>query len=257
MNKYLLIMGLAHCFLMLGAPDEKQALLMEEPGLSENQPAVLEHVYKDLIAGIKTGDLKKVKKAIAEGVGADEKGAALLLACKCGRQDIALTLLALGADVNATDEQGHTPLLAALLRRNYVLSDKLLDHGAQVNVANIWDITPIHTAAFAGREDLVRKILDRGARIHVVNREKRTPLMAAGLAGHQAVIKLLIEYGAECNTGTDITGLTFFDHLKRQGLLEHINAFIKERERPHSLPESSRRWWHIITRKKASPPYIK
>ncbi|MBL7185067.1 MAG: ankyrin repeat domain-containing protein [Phycisphaerae bacterium] len=84
------------------------------------------------------GDLAKVKTFIEEGVAVNEKGVGAVTALHCaaagGRKEVAELLLAHGADVNARETDGMTPLQSAV----YCSDDKetiklLIANGSDVN----------------------------------------------------------------------------------------------------------------------------
>ncbi|MDE2674014.1 MAG: ankyrin repeat domain-containing protein, partial [Paracoccaceae bacterium] len=62
------------------------------------------------------------------------------------------------ADVNAGDNDGITPLLAAAVLGHEVIVRMLIEAGADVNAGNNGGITPLHFAADRGHEDIVREL---------------------------------------------------------------------------------------------------
>jgi len=71
-------------------------------------------------------------------------------------------LLKNGADVNAADNSGHTPLHDAVTQDVKIL-DILIKHKAFVNVRNVHGSTPLHLAALWGYPLSVKKLLDHQA----------------------------------------------------------------------------------------------
>jgi len=64
-------------------------------------------------------------------------------------------LLKLGADINAKNEIGNTPLTIAAMRGDDVLVTFLLKNGADSNLENNYGCTPIFYAVKTGRKDIV------------------------------------------------------------------------------------------------------
>jgi len=100
----------------------------------------------DLIEAARWGDLEKVKK-----------------------------LLDRGADVNARDKDGWTPLHWASVHGHLDVIKLLVERGADVNASNHgW--TPLHEAASRGHLNVVKFLVERGADVNARDREGRTPL---------------------------------------------------------------------------------
>lgn len=113
-------------------------------------------------------------------------------------------LLKLGADPNASDVSGTTPLhSAAGLSEQTEVLQALLDSGrAQVTQATICGSTALHTAAHRGNDVAVRALLSQGANVNARTRAGNTPLMsAAKFMEHSiaAACRELIDAGADVN----------------------------------------------------------
>ena len=90
-----------------------------------------------------------------------------------------------------------------------------LEHGADVNAADAKGDTPLHGGAWRGSNEIVRLLVDRGARLDAVNRNGFTPLQvangeeftSAGLQRRPETVALLRELmaarGLPAVTGTD------------------------------------------------------
>lgn len=107
-----------------------------------------------------------------------------------GHRDLALTLVALGADLDV--------FASAALGRLDGLRRALARPDA-VNAVAFDGWTPLHLAAFFGQGEAVRLLLDAGADVQAVSRNsmKNTPLHAAVAGRHQDVAMLLAERGAD------------------------------------------------------------
>lgn len=112
-------------------------------------------------------------------------------------------LIAEGADVNATIENGYTPLHLAAGRRDAPLIEVLLKHGANVNAADQRGATPLHSAVLAGDTTVVRMLLNHGADINATTEVGHTPLRGAVSAEQWSIARILIEEGADVNAGHD------------------------------------------------------
>lgn len=68
-----------------------------------------------------------------------------------------------GADPDARDATGATPLIVAVTFDRGAAVSALLEAGADVDRPNADGSTPLHVAALFGREEIVKTLLDRGA----------------------------------------------------------------------------------------------
>ncbi len=76
---------------------------------------------------------------------------------------LAKLLLDHGADVNAANQLGQTPLFGAVTTGNSSVVEVLLAGNAKVNVSDRWGTTPLDYAVLYGNEDVARVLLYRGA----------------------------------------------------------------------------------------------
>jgi len=109
------------------------------------------------------------------------------LAAFFGRYDVLELLVARGADVNtaARNPTQVCPLHSAVAHRNaeaaLAMAVHLLGHGADPNAAQQGGWTPLHQAAAHGHTDMVRLLLDHGADPKALSDDGRTPRdMAVG-----------------------------------------------------------------------------
>jgi uncharacterized protein len=111
----------------------------------------------------------------------------LHLAAAFGTPEAVATLLAAGASVDevSRNPQQNQPLPAALaLGKNVNTVCLLLDHGAQANATQAGGFTPIFSAAIANRRDLAEILLADGADSRRKNDQGKTPADFARERGH-------------------------------------------------------------------------
>lgn len=91
-------------------------------------------------------------------------------------EKIILTLLNCGANIDAIDADGRTPLLCAMQVRNKEAVIVLLERGANIHITWAGDHSALHSAAAWGNKDVVFKLLDMGADINAINDQGKSVL---------------------------------------------------------------------------------
>ena len=108
-------------------------------------------------------------------------------------------LISEGADVNARDTDGLTPLMiAAKFSSTPEIVQLLLEKGAEVNARSRSGWTPLMYAASNSNLEIVQLLLEKGADVNARNNNDWTPLMyAAGYSSTPEIKQLLIDAGAK------------------------------------------------------------
>jgi len=123
----------------------------------------------------------------------------LMYAALYADADALRRLLASGADPNIRNEAGATALMWAV--DDLEKTQLLVEHGADVNASSNDGRTPLLIATIrAGSTDVVKLLLDHGAdpsRSATSNNGNRTPLSEAASTGDEALLRILIERGAD------------------------------------------------------------
>src|SRR5437588_569717 len=127
---------------------------------------------------------------------------------QAGHRDAALKMIAAGADVNAAQGDGTTPLHWAVYKIDADLPRALLQRGARPNVINNYGSSPLAEAVKVANARLVGMLLDAGSNAEVPNQEGQTALMLAARAGSLDVAELLVRHGANVNAKEKWRGQT-------------------------------------------------
>lgn len=119
-------------------------------------------------------------------------------AARLGRTDLVGALVSKGADVNARDSRGFTPLILAAyndrldtvealiaLKADPCLPDRDQGNTAQMGVA------------FKGFDPIAARLLKAGCDVNARNRAGQTALMMAALFGRAAQVEMLVAAGAD------------------------------------------------------------
>jgi ankyrin repeat protein len=188
-------------------------------------------------------DLRAVKRFLAGGIDVKAHNSsgetALHLAAANDTDDIIALLVKAGADVNAKDDRGRTPLLVAVtngyggvkatppliaagadLKTRYKAGNSivfeaansdapvplqaLVKAGAELDAPNDQGDTPLLLAASLGRK-VTPLLIKLGANVNAKNKEGDTPLISAAEGGELESIRLLIEAKADVNAADDQT----------------------------------------------------
>jgi len=152
------------------------------------------------------GEIASTRRLLAAGANIDQREAnditPLLMAIMNGHRDVALFLIDEGADIDASDWYGRTPLGSAVEARNQDIHNGTLEH--MVDRAPLLDVirvllergvdpNPRTTETFPVREH----VLPITASLSWVDFIGQTPFITAALAGDLTVMRLLLEHGAD------------------------------------------------------------
>lgn len=140
---------------------------------------------------VKSGDITGVKELISRrpllvhsetSFGRDT---GLQIAARSGNAVMVKLLLNAGADVNARNHEGFTPLHEAAFNGNDSIAEILLNSGADVNAfGGKYRSAPLHIAASQGHVAVVKLLLEHGASLKMLDRKSQTPLELA-ISNHQ------------------------------------------------------------------------
>lgn len=132
---------------------------------------------------------------------------ALHIAAHTGNARVAGMLVTMGADVNATNKFGISPLLHASARGNSDVVDLLIQNHAKINHQGVGGLTPLHAASAFGSGTVVKRLIDAGADVRLTLVNGDTPLHAAANRGHTDVVSTLLKAGGLIDA-TNALGIT-------------------------------------------------
>ena len=154
------------------------------------------------VAAIRNADVPAVRKLLDNGADVNARDAEgntpLILASFYASPQCVQLLIENGADVKAANKAGATPLIRAAT--DYEKTRLLVAAGAKVRVRTALGNTPLILAARrAGNSRTVKFLLDRGADATERNEAGVSPIMAAAASGDVETVRLLLDAGAKAD----------------------------------------------------------
>ena len=153
-----------------------------------------------LVKAVRDSDNAALRQLLARGNSTPaERDEALSWAARLDDLEAATLLIRAGADVNAANEYGATPLFLACTNGSERIVDALLKAGANPNTRFQSGETPLMTAARTGRIEAINALLRHGADVNVREGTPKgqTALMWAAAEGHTEAVQLLNSRGAD------------------------------------------------------------
>ncbi len=190
------------------------------------------------------GDIDAVKQHIAAGADVNENvlSTPLHAAALNGHKEIAELLIAKGADVDAKDALGNTPLyntisFNAALDGYKEIAELLIQNSADVNAQDKNGNTPLHEAATSGLKEVVELLIANGADVNAKKKFGRTPLHGAATKG---IAELLIAKGADVDGWSWEKAQTIrcVNNLKQIGIATRIYAIDNQDRFSWQVPQS-------------------
>lgn len=134
-----------------------------------------------------------------------------------GKVDTVESLVGSGADINAADAIGQTPLHLAAASGNIEMVTVLLEDGAELDLPEGRDgLSALHVAAQRGHEQVVDLLIRFGADMEARTRRQQTPLHLAALHGHAGVTAQLLKYHVRLDS-RDADGMTALQLAEKYG----------------------------------------
>lgn len=221
-------------------------------------------LQSQMIPAIEAGNTYRVQRLLAEGANPNERDAAgeslLHIAATLADTGPAWLLVRAGANIEAVDPQGVTPLMTATLNGRPEVARFLLRRGAKPNVQDKRGRSALHWASNWARPDrndrepdqaraLIADYLIRfKANLNLADQSGATPLMLAAKFDHPAVAEVLLAFGARPMLRDHLgrTALTFAAwlgpkdpivvSLLDKGILPGVTEFLEFKMSAKALP---------------------
>jgi ankyrin repeat protein len=173
-----------------------------------------------LIEATRHFNLRQVSKLLEKGADVDARnargGTPLMHAAYHGNLELCRLLIEKGADLNAKASNGTTAIMLAALNGWPQVMELLVANEADVNAQKKDGTTALYFAAFRGRAAAAKILIKSGADVNAQRKDGLTPLIAAVIGGgHLDVVKALVAAGANANVV--VKGVTALDLAKANG----------------------------------------
>lgn len=151
---------------------------------------------------------KQIKKPTYWAPKTGERGMnELHFAAYCGDAEGVLAALTQGLDVDGQDDNGYTALhwnadMGCTPGDREAIVTILLDHGAEIEARDAQGRTPLFVAASSGSAQIVRALVLAGADVNARSNSGATPLMLAASSGSLEAVTFLLAGGADANAFT-------------------------------------------------------
>jgi ankyrin repeat protein/cytochrome c5 len=159
-------------------------------------------------------------------LGAGKDGISLLKAVKSGDLPSVQKALRAHHDPSEAEPDGTTSLHWAVQENRLDIANALLAAGANVNALNHFGASPLAVAFTCGNSAAAAELLKAGANPHAPIPEMGTPLLAAARLGDTALIKALVKAGVNADEPEPSSGQTALATAAREGHLEAIKTLL-------------------------------
>jgi ankyrin repeat protein len=177
---------------------------------------------------VRASDLREAKPVAAD----------LVTAIRNADAPAVRKLLDNGADVNACDAEGNTPLILASFYASPACVALLIEKGADVNTANKAGATALIRAATSYEK--TRLLVAAGAKVRVRTALGNTPLiLAARRAGNSRTVHLLLERGANATERNEV-GISPVLSGAASGDVETVRLLLDAGAKVNDFPKSNK-----------------
>ncbi len=146
----------------------------------------------DLVHAVEQGRIHELRQLLSQGANVNQEGCFLLnIAVRAGDREMVSALITAGADVNAPDGNGITPLLMAIKMNNLEALRALISARARIDLQDVDGNTPLMIAALNGKTSIVRALIAAHANTTLRNNAGQTALQLATKYGHTQSVELL------------------------------------------------------------------
>jgi|GEM_PF-2250748 len=134
-------------------------------------------------------------------------------------------LVDFGIDINHMFEDGFTPLIHAVFKRNQTMTEALIEFGADPDKKDYLGVTAlIHAACLGSIHDryIINSLCRLGANINSVDEDGKTALMHAVISNHPKIVSTLLVHNPDLDL-KDSSGMSAIMYACKANNVELIN----------------------------------
>lgn len=222
---------------MRGFPIILALIALTTSAAGQSAPSASEvAAYDGLFRAAHEGDVAGIERLVAEGADVDardSRGRTPVHVAAFASEDEALRSLAeAGADMNALEHQAYDVVTIAAVANDPELMSLAIELGNDPDlVTSPYLGTALIAAAHLGHAEVVRRLIDAGAPLDHMNNLHWTAVMEAVVLGdggpdHQAVLEALLFAGADASLA-DRDGVTPLQHAEARGFTEMVKLLAR------------------------------
>lgn len=206
----------------------------ESSPVQENREGT--NMEQQLISVAAEGDTKTVLELVEGGVDIDATNnqgvTAIMAATQKNNVDTVKALIEKGADINIRNHNKDNVLLYAGAEGLLEIVKLAVQAGADTTITNRYGGTALIPASDRGHVDIVKELLTNSdTDVNHLNNLHWTALLEAVILGdgkesYQEIVQLLVDHGADVNI-SDRDGITPLEHAQSRGFKE-IERILKE-----------------------------
>ena len=144
----------------------------------------------------------------------DEDGnTPLLLSAKKSLLDVSENLIRLGAKVDSKNKYGESPLIVASKRADRETVKIMLDNRAAIEATDVNGSTPLLVAR---NKSIAKMLIDQGANKEAVDKEGNDMLLSAAKQGNYTTVEYWLQSGADVNVKNSANDTAFRIAVKKE-----------------------------------------
>jgi ankyrin repeat protein len=212
------------------------------------KPSLDEQKFFAALANSDVGYVTRILKhypAVSNRIGPEGRSP-LNIAVDNRSLELCKLLVAAGANLEHRDPKMQMqPLNRALHTADAEIADLLIDKGADVNAPDALGQTPIYMAAGGGPFKntpvaTMQKLVQKGAKINVYCHDT-TPLMLAAMAENDEAIKFLVGAGADVTMRKAVNGVTADQLARSQDMKDYLSKEKDKQDKLEAAREKARK----------------